>query len=138
MPDRWLTAIIEDVKGRMKDALPDIVAGIKDGLAPQMAPEPPKPSLQAFLQASPDERLAFWGSVPPEDYEKVTNQFMDEANMRFGAMSKVLMPLFADGQANSLIQHAQIGQATGVDANLGVAAAHNDMIELLGIDPFSP
>lgn len=136
MPDRWMTAIIEDVKGRMKDALPDIVAGISGSLAPPVPPEPPKPDLQAFLQASPDERQAFWAGIPPEDLAKVSTQMMTEATNRWGAMAKVLQPLFHDGEMNSILMHGNINQATGIDTNLGVAAAHQDLSELLGIDPF--
>lgn len=137
MPDRWMTAIIEDVKNRMKEALPDIVAGISGSLAPEVPPAPPKPDLMAFLQASPDERQAFWSSIPPEKFAETTDHFMSEANNRWGAMSNVLKPLFSDGEMNSLLMHQDINAATGLDANLGVSAAHNDLIELLGMDPFT-
>ncbi len=138
MPDRWMSAIIEDVKGRMKDALPDIVAGISGSLAPVVPPEPPKPSLEAFMQASPEDRQAFWAGIPPEDYAKVTTDMMTEATNRWGAMAKNLQPLFNDGQQQAMLQHLNIGQATGIDANLGVAAAHHDLVEMLGMDPFTP
>lgn len=134
----WLSEIVGDVRERIHEAIPFAIEGLHDTVPFGTPPEqPPPPSLDAFMKSSPDERQAFFASIPPDKYREVTDALMSQANDRYGSMAKVLHPMFQNEEISSLLQHTEVGQATGIDANLGVAAAHQDLAKLLGIDPWS-
>ena len=137
--DHWLYEIAKDVGQRIKGALPEIVASLHDSTP--FGPPPPKPQapdLQQFLSATPDERHAFFNSIPPEDYAKVTGQLQSQAVEKFGAMAGVLMPLFQNEEVDSLLRQATMGQALQgtADINPGIQQGYQDLVEMMGFDPF--
>lgn len=135
--DHWMYDIVKQVRDRMGEVSETAAAAIHDSVPFGERPKPPKgPDIQEFLQASPDERQQFWAGIPPEQYSSVVSDLQNQANSKWGAMAGVLTPMLQGDQMNAVLNNAQFGQASGTDATLGIAQAHHDLADLLGIDPF--
>ena len=135
----WMQALGKEIGQRMELITNHIAKGTKDmNFMPPPAPTP-KPDLQAFLQASPEERQAYLQNLPSEDYAKTVSALQNEANSRYGAMASVLGPMFEMTDAN--IQASKLsmmhGPAAQMEQNLGMAHAHADLAEMLGMDPWA-
>ena len=134
MPSRqhWMTAIADEVRERAMLMVDHVATGIVDQTPYGHPPKPPEqPGLDDVMQMDPQTRHAYLASLGPE-YGNTVSKLMSEANSRYGAMAAKILPIF---QAEELsLQHEQ---EPGMDQGLGVAAAHAELTDLLGIDPFA-
>lgn len=132
----WLTEIAEAVRQRAYDAVDDVAAGLKDSVpfgTPAPA-DPPVMGLQQYLLASPEERQAYLQALPREEFTATMTRLQDEAVSRFGAMAAPILPMLAmeegAGQLGLLEQQR-------ADPTAGLVAAHAELTQLLGMDPFA-
>lgn len=136
----WMMDLGKEIGQRMSIISNHIAKGTADmSFMPPPTPAP-KPDLQAFLQASPEERQAYLQGLPKDEYAKTVSDLQSQANSRFGAMASVLGPMFEMTDAN--IQASKLEQMHNpaiapMEQNLGMATAHADLAEMLGMDPWA-
>lgn len=127
----WITEMGNEIRDRASLRIDQIVAGMPASPAPAAIEEEKQPSIEEFLTADPQQRQAILTSVP--NTSKYISGLMGEANARWGAMAAKIMP------ALQMEELSYMGDPIGgFDSNLGVAAAHADLTDLLGFDPFAP
>src|SRR5690606_917730 len=97
-------------------------------------PEPPPPQLRLehYLSASPEQRQAMLQGLPAEEFSSTMSRLYDEAVNRFGPMASAITPML-------MMEGAQgdVARATQESPEAGVVAAHAELTELLGFDPFN-
>lgn len=135
--NHWMMDIVKQVRDRMDEVSAAAAEHIHDSVPFGDPPPKPKgPDIQAFLQASPDQRQQFWASIPPEQYGNVVSDLQSQAVAKWGAMASVITPMIQGDEMAAVQANAEFGLATGADAHFGVAQAQQDLTDLLGIDPF--
>src|SRR4030042_1979357 len=90
----WMDAIADDIRERVREAIPFVAGGLKD-IVP-VGYEPPKPKsdeVDAFLNQSSDERMGKFIELGSEGYQDYSKRMMVELTKRFGAAAGGLMPL---------------------------------------------
>jgi hypothetical protein len=129
----WLLEIGEAVRERAYEAVDDIAASLKDsvpfGYPP---PQPPKMDLQTYLAAPPDMRQAFLQGLPADEFSSTMSDLQNEAVSKFGPMAQAIMPMLTMEETAG-----QVGHLEQQDPSAGLVAAHAELTELLGMDPFS-
>lgn len=133
----WMSDVAASLKQRQME-ISGAVGGSLAGTFTPPPPPPPFPSLDEYMTAEPQERQAMLQQLPPEEFGPTMSRLQSEAVSRYGAMASKIQPIFDFDASMVQQEHAQFGQATGMDANLGVSAAHADLVAMLGMDPFAP
>lgn len=132
--DHWMTAIAKEVRQRAMDQVDFIAEGIRGSVAPTPPPKPPQVTLQDYLMAPPEMRQAMLQGLPEGEFSSTISRLQNEAVEKFGAMASTLTPMF-------MMDEARAGGALAAQGNspeLGVTAAHAELVEILGSDPFAP
>lgn len=135
----WMDSLGKDIAQRMGMITDHIAKGTANmNFLPPPTPAP-KPDLQAFLTASPDERQAYLQGLPGDEYAKTVSSLQSQANERFGAMASVLGPMFDMTDANIQASKLELmhGAAAQYEHNLGMASAHADLADMIGMDPWA-
>jgi hypothetical protein len=128
-----MEGIADEVRARAFEMVHDVAMGIHDttpfGKPP---PAPPQLKLEDYLTAPPEARQAMLQGLPPEEFGSTMSRLQSEAVDRFGAMAQAIMPMLNMEEAQGQLAFAQ-----QQDPALGVQAAHQDLIDILGSDPFA-
>jgi len=129
----WLTEIANEVRQRAFDAVDTVASGIKDSTPFGNPPAPPPQlSLQEYMAAPGPLRQAMLQTLPVDEFTDTISRLQNEAVTKYGAMASVLSPMFAMDEAA-----VQAPQAISQDPSIGMQAAHAELVDLLGMDPFA-
>lgn len=128
----WLDEIAADVRQRAYDAVDTVAAGLRDSVPfGGPPPAPPTLTLEQYLGADPHARQALL--LGTGDPAGTIAKLHSDAVSRYGALAAPILPILSMEDAQQGISQAQ----QNFDPQTDVAAAHAQLQDLLGYDPFS-